>query len=312
MTLASQPSRLSLYLKLTRMDKPIGSLLLMWPTLWGLWFAGAGHPSPWVVAIFVLGTVLMRSAGCVINDYADRDFDGHVERTRNRPLAAGTVSTREALWLATILTLLAFLLVLPLNPLTRWMSVPAVLIAASYPLTKRFLAIPQAYLGIAFGFGIPMAYAALTNGVPAIAWILLLGNMFWSIAYDTAYAMTDRADDLKIGIKTSAITFGRFDVAAIMLCHFAFLAIMAWAGWSYGRGWIYALGLLVGLGFMLFQQFPLIKDRDPATLFCRVPQKQSHRRRDLCGAAAGFLVARLSHRGSLPRHCPTRARAAVV
>lgn len=267
MTLAAKPSRLTLYLKLTRMDKPIGSLLLLWPTLWGLWFAGAGHPDWRVVAIFVLGTILMRSAGCVINDYADRDFDGHVERTQNRPMAAGLVSPKEALWLATILALLAFLLVLPLNPLTRWMSIPAVFVAASYPFTKRFLAIPQAYLGIAFGFGIPMAYAALTNTLPPIAWILLVGNMFWSIAYDTAYAMTDREDDLKIGIKTSAITFGRFDVAAVMLCHFVFLAVMAWAGWTSGRGWIYAVALLGALALMLFQQFPLIKDRNPQRCF---------------------------------------------
>ncbi len=148
MTLAAQPSRLTLYLKLTRMDKPIGSLLLLWPTLWGLWFAGAGRPDWRIVLIFVLGTILMRSAGCVINDYADRDFDGHVERTQHRPMAAGLVSGKEALWLATILALLAFLLVLPLNPLTRWMSIPAVLVAASYPFTKRFLAIPQAYLAL--------------------------------------------------------------------------------------------------------------------------------------------------------------------
>lgn len=267
MTLADSPSRLTLYLKLTRMDKPIGSLLLMWPTLWGLWFAGAGHPNAWVVAIFVLGTILMRSAGCVINDYADRDFDGHVARTQQRPLASGRVSSKEALWLATLLALLAFLLVLPLNPLTRWMSIPAVFVAASYPFTKRFLAIPQAYLGIAFGFGIPMGYAALTNALPPVAWVLLLGNVFWSVAYDTAYAITDREDDLKIGIKTSAITFGRADVTAIMLCHFAFLSIMAWAGWWNGRGWIYAIGLVAALGLMLFQQYPMIKDRDPQRCF---------------------------------------------
>ncbi|MDR3428269.1 4-hydroxybenzoate octaprenyltransferase [Silvimonas sp.] len=267
MTTTAKPSRLTLYLKLTRMDKPIGSLLLMWPTLWGLWFAGAGKPDVLVVIIFIIGTVLMRSAGCVINDYADRDFDGHVERTKNRPMAAGLVSTREALWLATILALLAFALILPLNALTKWMSLPAVFVAASYPFTKRFLAIPQAYLGIAFGFGIPMAFAALTNSLPPLAWLLLLANVFWSVAYDTAYAMTDRADDLKIGIKTSAITFGRFDVAAIMLCHFAFLGLMAAGGWLTGRGAVYLAGLALALALMLFDQYRLIRERDPQKCF---------------------------------------------
>ncbi|WP_283150755.1 4-hydroxybenzoate octaprenyltransferase [Silvimonas soli] len=267
MTTTAKPSRLTLYLKLTRMDKPIGSLLLMWPTLWGLWFAGAGKPDVLVVIIFIIGTVLMRSAGCVINDYADRDFDGHVERTKNRPMAAGLVSTREALWLATILALLAFALILPLNALTKWMSLPAVFVAASYPFTKRFLAIPQAYLGIAFGFGIPMAFAALTNSLPPLAWLLLLANVFWSVAYDTAYAMTDRADDLKIGIKTSAITFGRFDVAAIMLCHFAFLGLMAVGGWLMGRGGVYLAGLALALALMLFDQYRLIRERDPQKCF---------------------------------------------
>ena len=243
--------KLDLYEKLMRLDKPIGILLLLWPTLWGVWLSGAGRPDWVVVLVFVLGTVLMRSAGCVINDYADRDFDRHVERTKERPLTAGRVTTKEALALFAVLSLLAFALVLMLgNRLVIWMSVPAVFLAASYPFTKRFLAIPQAYLGIAFGFGIPMAYAAHLGSVPAVAWALLLANVFWAVAYDTEYAMVDREDDLKIGIKTSAITFGRFDVSAVMLCYGAALAILAWVGVSLQLGAAYYVGLLVAAAIM--------------------------------------------------------------
>ncbi len=208
MTLAE---RLTEYEKLMRLDKPIGILLLLWPTLWGQWFAGQGRPDWLILWLFVVGVVLMRSAGCVINDYADRDFDPHVARTRDRPLAAGRVSPKEALALAGGLSLLAFLLILPLDPLVWKLSFVALFLAASYPFTKRFFAVPQAYLGVAFGFGIPMSYAALWGTVPTEAWWLLLANVFWAIAYDTEYAMVDREDDLKIGIRTSAITFGRFD-----------------------------------------------------------------------------------------------------
>jgi 4-hydroxybenzoate polyprenyltransferase len=253
--------RLRVYERLMRLDKPIGILLLMWPTLWGVWFAGMGHPSAFIVWIFVLGTVLMRSAGCVINDYADRNFDGHVERTRHRPLATGEVKPTEALLLAAILAGLAFLLILPLHPLVRWLSIPAVFLAASYPFTKRFLSIPQAYLGVAFGFGIPMAFAAIQFSVPAEAWLLLLANVFWAIAYDTEYAMVDRPDDLKIGLKTSAITFGRFDVAAVMICYALFLALMAWVGMAMGRGVFYVLGLLVAAAIMVYH-FALIRGRE--------------------------------------------------
>jgi 4-hydroxybenzoate polyprenyltransferase len=236
--------RLDLYEKLMRLDKPIGILLLLWPTLWALWLSADGRPEWTVVLVFVLGTVLMRSAGCVINDYADRDFDRHVERTRERPLTAGRVSTKEALAVFAVLCLLAFALVLVLGkPLVIWLSIPAVFLAASYPFTKRFFAIPQAYLGIAFGFGIPMAYAAHLGMVPVEAWWLLLANVFWAVAYDTEYAMVDREDDLKIGIKTSAITFGRFDVAAVMLCYTATLLIIAGLGWSLLRGWPFFAGL---------------------------------------------------------------------
>src|SRR5574343_1894474 len=221
--------KLDLYEKLMRLDKPIGILLLLWPTLWALWLSSLGSPKWIIVWVFVLGTVLMRSAVCVINDYADRDFDKHVERTKERPLTAGRVSTKEALWLFAGLSLVSFALVLALGkPLVIALSVPALFLAARYPFTKRFLAIPQAYLGIAFGFGIPMAYAAQQGNVPAEAWWLLLANIFWAVAYDTEYAMVDRNDDLKIGIKTSAITFGRCDVAAVMLCYAATLACSLW------------------------------------------------------------------------------------
>ena len=193
----------------------------------------------------------MRSAGCVINDYADRDFDRHVERTKERPLTAGKVTTKEALALFAGLSLCAFALVLLLgNPLVIWMSVPALFLAASYPFTKRFLAIPQAYLGVAFGFGIPMAYAAYLGEVPAEAWWLLLANVFWAMAYDTEYAMVDREDDLKIGIRTSAITFGRFDVAAVMFCYAMTLGIIARVGWTLHLGWIFYAGLAVAAAIM--------------------------------------------------------------
>ena len=234
-----------------RLDKPIGILLLLWPTLWALWLSALGRPNWIVVWVFIMGTVLMRSAGCVINDYADRDFDKHVERTKERPLTSGKVTTREALWLFAALCLLSFGLVLALGmPLVTWLSLPAVFLAASYPFTKRFFAIPQAYLGIAFGFGIPMAYAAHLDGVPAEAWWLLLANVFWAVAYDTEYAMVDRNDDLKIGIKTSAITFGRFDVAAVVLCYAATPAILGRVGYSLHLGGAFYAGLAVAAGIM--------------------------------------------------------------
>jgi 4-hydroxybenzoate polyprenyltransferase len=259
-------SRLKLYIQLTRLDKPIGILLLLWPTLWGLWFAGQGRPALMIVAIFVLGTVLMRSAGCVINDYADRDVDPHVERTQHRPLAAKKLSTREALALAATLALAAFLIILPLNALTLMMSVPALLLAASYPFSKRFFALPQAWLGIAFGFGIPMAFAAIQNAVPPLAWLLLAANMFWSIAYDTEYAMVDREDDLKIGIHTSAITFARFDVAAVMVCYALALALLAAAGMMAARGVVYFSGLAAAALIALYH-YTLIRKRDRAACF---------------------------------------------
>ena len=259
--------RLTQYEKLMRLDKPIGMLLLAWPTLWGLWLSGAGEPDPLVFWIFALGVVLMRSAGCVINDYADRHFDPHVERTKNRPLAAGLVSEREALLLAGGLAFLAFLLILPLqNRLLLGLSFAAAFLAASYPFTKRFFAVPQAYLGVAFGFGIPMAYAAHLEFIPAEAWLLMLANVFWAMAYDTEYAMVDRADDLKIGIKTSAITFGKHDVAAVMACYGLALLTLAWVGSRLHLGWPFYLGLAAAAAVAAYH-WVLIREREPARCF---------------------------------------------
>lgn len=259
-------SRLALYFRLVRLDKPIGVALLLWPTLCALWLAGGGVP-PWpMLAIFILGTFLMRSAGCAVNDYADREIDQHVKRTAARPLTSGRISGAEALAVAAVLTVLAFILIWPLNRLTHQLSVAAVLIAASYPYFKRFFAIPQAYLGIAFGFGMPMAFAAVQNTVPPVAWLLLLGNVFWAIAYDTEYAMVDRDDDIKIGIRTSAITFGRFDVAAVMLCYAASLLIWLLCGWQLGlRGWFCA-GLLLAAACALYH-YRLIRERERLACF---------------------------------------------
>jgi 4-hydroxybenzoate polyprenyltransferase len=252
--------RLTLYLRLMRLDRPIGILLLLWPTLWAIWIASNGHPPLLILCIFVAGTVLMRSAGCVINDYADRDIDKHVKRTEHRPITSGQVSPREALWLAAALTVSAFLLILPLNTLTLMLSVPAVLLAGSYPYTKRFLAIPQAYLGIAFGFGIPMAFAAIQSSVPTVAWWLLLANIFWCIAYDTEYAMVDRDDDIHLGIHSSALFFGKYDVLAVMLCYALALGIIAYAGYTSNMGAFFYTGLLVAAGIATYH-YSLIRQR---------------------------------------------------
>ncbi|MBI5429419.1 MAG: 4-hydroxybenzoate octaprenyltransferase [Nitrosomonadales bacterium] len=258
--------RLSLYMQLTRLNRPIGILLLLWPTLWGVWIAGSGHPAWHIVLIFVLGTVLMRSAGCAVNDYADRDFDRHVRRTRERPVTSGRVSPREALWVAASLALAAFVLILPLNRLTLLLSIPAVFLAASYPYTKRFLAIPQAYLGIAFGFGIPMAFAAQLGEVPPVAWLLLVANVFWAIAYDTEYAMVDRDDDIHLGIHSSALFFGRYDVVAVMICYTLTLMLLALCGLMSGLGPVYFVGLLIAEGVALYH-YRLIKDRQREQCF---------------------------------------------
>mgnify|MGYP001578649365 CR=1 FL=1 len=266
MNLALIQQRLTLYERLMRLDKPIGTLLLLWPTLWALWIAADGRPAWMMVWIFSLGTLLMRSAGCVMNDLADRDFDAHVKRTRDRPLAAREVSVKEALWLAAGLTLAAFCLVLALNRLTIWLSFAALALAATYPFTKRFFVMPQAYLGVAFGFGIPMAFAALTNHLPPLAWWLLLANVFWAIAYDTEYAMVDRDDDLRIGIRTAAITLGRFDVAAVMLCYGAMLALLAMIGMRLHSGVYYYLGLGAA-GLLMLYHYTLIRGRGREACF---------------------------------------------
>lgn len=258
--------RLKIYAQLMRLDKPIGILLLLWPMLWGLWFAAKGMPDAHILVIFVLGTVLMRSAGCVINDFADRKIDPHVERTKNRPMAAGKIGSKEAVLLAAGLSLCAFLLILPLNQLTILLSVPALFLAGTYPFTKRFFAMPQAYLGIAFSFGIPMAFAAQTDSLPPLIWILMLANLFWVIAYDTAYAIVDKPDDLKIGIKTSAITMGRFDVMGVMLCHGMFIVIMLAIGQLQAMGMAYHAGLMIAVGLIIYQ-YTLIRNRDRTLCF---------------------------------------------
>jgi 4-hydroxybenzoate polyprenyltransferase len=259
-------NKLALYFRLIRADKPIGILLLLWPTLWALWMASGGRPDPAILTIFVLGTALMRSAGCAINDYADRDFDRHVKRTAERPLTSGRIKGWEAVMVAVVLAIASFLLILPLNALTKQLSVVAVIVAGSYPYFKRFFAIPQAYLGIAFGFGIPMAFAAVQGHVPAVAWWLLVANVFWSVAYDTAYAMVDRDDDIKLGMRTSAITFGRFDVAAIMFCYAMALGIDLVCGWMLGLRWWFVAGVVVAAGMALYH-YTLIRERDRMKCF---------------------------------------------
>jgi 4-hydroxybenzoate polyprenyltransferase len=258
-----RPSRLALYASLTRLDKPIGIVLLLWPTLDALWLAAGTWPDPRLIGIFCLGTVLMRSAGCAINDVADRRFDGHVERTAGRVLARGALPTWEAVAVALVLAGAAALTLPWLNPAAVPLALVAVAISASYPYCKRFFPLPQAYLGIAFSFGIPMAYAAVQGRVPDQGWLLLAANLFWVVAYDTEYAMVDRRDDLRIGVRSSAILFGRADVLAVGFCYGTYLAMLgalaraAGLGWAFGVGWMGALGCaLVHLWW--------IRGRDPA------------------------------------------------
>ncbi len=253
-------ARLDAYEKLIRLDKPIGILLLLWPTLWGLWLARRGVPDLTVLWIFVLGTVVMRSAGCAINDFADRRFDAEVLRTRDRPLAAGVIGPWEALAVAAVLAAGAFALVVQLNWLTVKLSFVALALAAIYPFLKRFFWMPQAWLGIAFGFGIPMAYAAQLGNAPPVAWALLAANVFWTIAYDTEYAMVDREDDARIGIKTSALLFGRHDVDAVMIFYTLFLLCMGGIGVWQRFGFFYFAGLAAAAGIALYH-YRLIKDR---------------------------------------------------
>ena len=260
MDLAFLARRLDAYERLIRLDKPIGTLLLLWPTLWAVWLAADGRPTAAMVAIFVIGTLLMRSAGCAVNDYADRDFDPHVKRTRERPLAAREIAPWEALAVAATLAAAAFGLVLFLNRFALALSFVAVAIAVTYPFSKRVFALPQAYLGIAFGFGIPMAYAAIQERLPLECWLLLAANIFYAFAYDTEYAMVDRDDDAKIGVRTSALTLGRWDVAGVMTSYALMLALLALVGIARGLGWPYYAGLGLA-GAMMIYHWHLIRDR---------------------------------------------------
>jgi 4-hydroxybenzoate polyprenyltransferase len=253
-------TRLALYLDLIRWSRPAGTYLLLWPTLSALWMAAGGFPGWHLLAVFALGTFLMRSAGCAVNDVADRDFDKHVKRTAHRPVTSGALGVKEALVVGAVLALLAFALVLTTNKPTILWSFAALAVAIVYPFTKRFLSMPQAVLGVAFSFGIPMAFSAVWGQVPGIAWLLLLGNLFWVLAYDTEYAMVDRDDDLKIGIHTSAITLGRWDVAAVMLFYALYLVVWAAVGVLLALGVAYFLGLAVAAGMALWH-YRLIKGR---------------------------------------------------
>ncbi|MFT7722177.1 MAG: 4-hydroxybenzoate octaprenyltransferase [Roseateles sp.] len=272
---AATPSRLALYLQLIRWDRPAGWLLLLWPTLAALWIAADGWPGWHLLAVFTLGTVLMRSAGCCVNDVADRDFDRHVKRTAGRPVTTGAVSVRQALGLGAALALAAFALVLTTNPPAILLSFAALAVAIAYPFAKRVLAMPQAVLGVAFSFGIPMAFAAALGGVewhlrsvPLSAWALLVANLFWVLAYDTEYAMVDRDDDLRIGVRSSAIALGRWDVAGIMACYAAYLALWTALGLRLGLGRWFLAGMAVAAAQAAWH-YTLIR----------------HRRREACFAA---------------------------
>lgn len=254
--------RLVYYGQLIRLDRPIGTYLLLWPVFWALWIASEGLPDLKLLIIFTLGTFLMRSAGCAINDFADRKIDGHVERTKNRPLATGKISAKEALGVFAVLVLAAFLLVLQLNTLTLSLSVVAVLLAATYPFMKRFHHLPQVHLGAAFAWSIPMAFAAVTGEAPPlVAWVLFVATVFWTTAYDTMYAMSDRDDDLKLGMKSSAILFGHYDRLIIGILQLVTLGLLLWAGFLAERGWLFGLGVLLAAGLMGYQQY-LIRTRD--------------------------------------------------
>ncbi|WP_455234704.1 4-hydroxybenzoate octaprenyltransferase [Thiogranum longum] len=254
--------RLIQYALLMRLNRPIGIFLLLWPTLWALWIAGSGHPDLLVVFVFVTGVALMRSAGCVINDFADRKFDPDVLRTRNRPLAAGRVKPKEALLLFVVLCVMAFGLVLLMNRLTILLSLVGVVLAATYPFMKRYTHLPQVYLGAAFGWAVPMAFAAQTGEVPRVAWLLFVATVLWATAYDTMYGMVDREDDLKIGVKSTAILFGEADRSIIAVIQLMVFVALVLVGQSAGLGGYYYFGLLLAVGLALYQQY-LIREREP-------------------------------------------------
>jgi 4-hydroxybenzoate polyprenyltransferase len=254
------------YVRLMRLDRPIGIWLLLWPTLWAVWIAGKGKPKPEIFIIFVIGTVLMRSAGCAINDYADRSFDPHVARTKNRPLAAGRISTLEALVLFAILSLIALVLALQLNRLTLLLAVAGGFLAVSYPFVKRFLSVPQMYLGLTFGWGIPMAFSAQLEHLPRVAWLLLLANMLWVTVYDTIYAMVDRDDDIKIGVRSTAILFGDSDRHIIAVLQAMTLLTLYLVGKILRMGHWYESGLAAGALFFIYQLW-LIRARERDACF---------------------------------------------
>jgi len=254
------------YFRLMRLDKPIGIFLLLWPTLWALWIAGQGRPDPLVLTVFVAGVVLMRSAGCVINDFADRNFDGHVERTKDRPIPSGAVSPQAALRLFVGLITMAFFLVLLMNTLTVLLAFAGAALAATYPFTKRYTHLPQLHLGLAFGWAVPMAFAAQTGAVPKVAWLLLIATVLWAVAYDTMYAMVDREDDKRIGIKSTAILFDDADRFIIGVIQILMLAVLLIVGKEVKLGWPYDLGLCLAAAFAAYQQY-LIKDRTPDRCF---------------------------------------------
>lgn len=258
--------RLSLYWTLVRGDRPVGWLLLLWPTWWGLWLAAEGRPPLWPLVVFTAGVWLTRSAGCVVNDYADRWLDGQVERTRDRPLATGRVSGREAVLVFAVLMLVAFALVLTLNRLTVWLSVGGVLLAASYPYLKRYTYLPQVYLGLAFGWGIPMAFAAVRGEIPPVAWVLYVANIFWATAYDTWYAMVDRDDDIRAGAKSTAILFGELDLVAQGVLYALMFAALALVGRQAGLGMVFWGGLGVA-ALLVAWEFSIARYRDRAACF---------------------------------------------
>lgn len=258
--------RLRRYALLIRLNKPIGILLLMWPTLWALWVAGNGQP-PWkIVLIFMAGVTLMRSAGCAINDFADRKIDGRVTRTRERPIASGLVSAREAIGVFVVLSLLAFSLLFFLNWQTMGLSVGAVILAAGYPFMKRYTHLPQVVLGAAFGWAVPMAFMAVSESLPPVAWVMFAATLLWALIYDTQYAMVDREDDLKIGVKSTAILFGRYDLPIIGALQLMLLGLLTLTGMMTDRGWVYYLGLLAGAGFFVYQLF-ISRKREPKACF---------------------------------------------
>ncbi|MDA3132288.1 4-hydroxybenzoate octaprenyltransferase [Atlantibacter subterranea] len=259
-------NKLLAYHRLMRTDKPIGALLLLWPTLWALWVATPGLPPLWILAVFVAGVWLMRAAGCVVNDYADRKFDGHVKRTANRPLPSGAVTEKEARNLFVGLVLLSFLLVLTLNTMTILLSVAALALAWVYPFMKRYTHLPQVVLGAAFGWSIPMAFAAVSESVPLSCWLLFIANICWAVAYDTQYAMVDRDDDVKIGIKSTAILFGRHDKLIIGILQVVVMGLMALVGWLNGLGVVFYAAILIAGGLFAYQQ-KLIAHRERAACF---------------------------------------------